>query len=49
MRAHLFTSLGVLKIGLDILLEKESVKVDKILGHGGFFIARGYRGESKTP
>ena len=36
MRANLFTSLGVLKIGADIL-EKEQVKVDRIMGHGGFF------------
>jgi sugar (pentulose or hexulose) kinase len=26
-----------LKIGLDILFEQEKVKVDQILGHGGFF------------
>ena len=37
MRVNLFTALGALKIGLNILLEKEMVKVDKILGHGGFF------------
>jgi sugar (pentulose or hexulose) kinase len=37
MRVHLFSSLGALKIGLDILFEKEHVKIDKILGHGGFF------------
>lgn len=37
MRVHLFSSLGALKIGLDILFEKENVKIDKILGHGGFF------------
>ncbi len=37
MRAHLFSALGALKIGLDILLEQEQVKIDKILGHGGFF------------
>jgi sugar (pentulose or hexulose) kinase len=37
MRVNLFTSLGALKIGMNILLEKESVKVDEILGHGGFF------------
>lgn len=37
MRVNLFTSLGALKTGLNILFEKESVKVDKILGHGGFF------------
>lgn len=37
MRVNLFTALGALKTGLNILLEKESVKVDEILGHGGFF------------
>ncbi len=37
MRVNLFTALGALKTGMNILLEKESVKVDKILGHGGFF------------
>jgi sugar (pentulose or hexulose) kinase len=29
--------LGALKIGLDILFKQELVKIDKILGHGGFF------------
>lgn len=37
MRVHLFTALGALKNGLDILLKEESVKVDKIYGHGGLF------------
>ncbi len=37
MRSHLYTSLGAVKLGLDILLKKEGVKVDKIYGHGGFF------------
>lgn len=37
MRAHLFSSLGALKIGMDILSEQEKVKLDKLLGHGGFF------------
>jgi sugar (pentulose or hexulose) kinase len=37
MRAHLFSALGALKIGLDILFEQEKVKIDQILGHGGFF------------
>lgn len=40
MRAHLFSSLGTLKIGLDILFEQEKVKVDQVLGHGGFFKTR---------
>jgi sugar (pentulose or hexulose) kinase len=36
MRVHLFSALGALKIGLGIF-EKEQVKIDQILGHGGFF------------
>ena len=37
MRAHLFSALGALKIGLEILFTQEQVKVDQVLGHGGFF------------
>ena len=37
MRVHLFSALATLKIGLDILFEQERVKIDKVLGHGGFF------------
>ena len=37
MRVHLFTALGALKTGLDILLKEEGVQVDQILGHGGLF------------
>ena len=41
MRVHLFSSLGALKIGLNILFEQEKVEIDKILGHGGFFKTEG--------
>ncbi len=41
MRVHLYTSLGVLKTGLDILLKQEGVKVDEIFGHGGLFKTKG--------
>jgi sugar (pentulose or hexulose) kinase len=41
MRVHLFSSLGALKIGLGILFDQEQVKIDKILGHGGFFKTKG--------
>ena len=34
MRTHLFSSLGALRIGLDILFVQEQVKIDQILGHG---------------
>ena len=37
MRVHLFSALGALKLGLDILFEQEQVKIDQVLGHGGFF------------
>jgi sugar (pentulose or hexulose) kinase len=37
IRVHLFSALGALKIGLDILFEQEQVKIDQVLGHGGFF------------
>jgi len=37
MRVNLFTCLGALKTGLDILLKNEGVKLDVMLGHGGYF------------
>ena len=41
MRVNLFTSLGALKTGMDILLKEEGVRLDKILGHGGLFKTKG--------
>ena len=41
MRAHLYGAIGVLKIGNDILLKEEGVKVDRITGHGGYFKTKG--------
>jgi sugar (pentulose or hexulose) kinase len=41
MRVHLFTALGAMKLGMDILLKEEEVKLDEILGHGGFFKTEG--------
>ena len=37
MRANLYGAIGVLKLGNDILLKEENVKVDRITGHGGYF------------
>ena len=37
MRTHLYSSLASLKIGMDILLREENVKVDSLTGHGGLF------------
>ena len=37
MKSHLYTSLGAVKMGMDILLKEEKMKVDSITGHGGFF------------
>jgi len=41
MRMHLFSALGTLKIGMDILFKQEKVEIDKVLGHGGFFKTEG--------
>lgn len=40
MRMHLMSALGALKLGCDILTE-EGVKVDRLMGHGGFFKTEG--------
>lgn len=37
MRSHLYSSMAALKIGNDILLKEEQVKVDSLTGHGGLF------------
>ncbi len=41
MRAHLYASVGVLKIGNDVLFNEEKIKVDRITGHGGLFKTKG--------
>lgn len=37
MRSHIYAALATLKIGMDLLTEKEKVQVDEMIGHGGFF------------
>lgn len=41
MRVHLFTALGALKTGLDILFKEEGVQADEVMGHGGLFKTKG--------
>ncbi len=41
MRAHLYTALGALKTGLDILFKEEGVQADEVMGHGGLFKTKG--------
>lgn len=41
MRVHLFSALGALKLGMDILQKEEQVQMDSLLGHGGFFKTKG--------
>lgn len=36
MRCHIYSALATLKIGMDIL-KSENIKIDRMLGHGGFF------------
>lgn len=37
MRAQLFTALGALRTGMNILFDKENVAIDRLTGHGGYF------------
>lgn len=37
MRNHLYSALGALRLGMDILMDEEHVEVRTLLGHGGFF------------
>ena len=41
MKVHLYTSLGAVALGLDILTDEEKVKVSSIMGHGGLFKTKG--------
>lgn len=41
MRVHLFTALGAMRIGMDILLGREGAQLDKIYGQGGLFRTEG--------
>lgn len=37
MKSQIYSALATLKIGMDLLTEKEQVKISSIVGHGGFF------------
>lgn len=37
MRAQLYAAMATLKIGMDILFEKENVEIERLYGHGGLF------------
>ncbi|GMO62092.1 MAG: FGGY-family carbohydrate kinase [Treponemataceae bacterium] len=37
MRTLLYSTMATLKIGMDILTEKENVHIERLLGHGGLF------------
>lgn len=41
MRANLSAAFGALKLGNDILMKQEHVKVDRLMGHGGIFKTKG--------
>ena len=36
-RAQIFSAMATLRIGMDILLQKERAEIDRLAGHGGFF------------
>lgn len=37
MRVHLYSAFGAMKLGMDILREKEHVNIEHMLAHGGMF------------
>ena len=37
MRAQMYSAVATLRLGMDILFEKENVALDSLLGHGGLF------------
>ena len=41
MRANLYSAFGTLKLGNDILVKKEQVALDRLMGHGGIFKTKG--------
>lgn len=41
MKVNIYTSLGAVKLGLDILVKNEKIKLKRITGHGGFFKTKG--------
>ncbi len=36
-RSHIYSLLGAIRLGVDILTEGENVRLTKVVGHGGFF------------
>jgi sugar (pentulose or hexulose) kinase len=41
MRTLLYSAMGTLRLGMNILIEKEQVRLDMLLGHGGLFKTKG--------
>lgn len=41
MKVNLYTSLGAVKLGMDILLKEEGVRLERMMGHGGLFKTKG--------
>lgn len=41
MRVLLYSTVATLKIGMDILFDKEQVRLEQLLGHGGLFKVKG--------
>jgi len=37
MRTHLYSAMASLKLGMNIVTEKENIKLEQLLGHGGLF------------
>ncbi|SFE70161.1 FGGY family of carbohydrate kinases, C-terminal domain [Paenibacillus algorifonticola] len=47
MRVHLFTAFAALRLGMDILTQKEHITIDRILAHGAWRIVQNAASQSK--
>ena len=47
MRAHIYSAMASLKLGMDLLFRNERVELDELYGHGGYYIYPGV-GQSVT-
>ena len=37
MKTHLYTSLGAVRMGMDLLTQNEGIRIERLMGHGGMF------------
>jgi len=41
MKTHLYSSFSTMKIGIDLLMQREKIQIDSLVAHGGIFKTKG--------